>query len=134
MNISYYKSQGLSDQRASNIRYLSPEISRIFLLYIVLIDPFIEFLNINLLSIKKLKKTKSLVPYFFYVNNRLLESKDLSLKLNSFSSLVLGQKIGIQVYRQIIITIIKEFMLEKLNSQTLLLENDENSLNKLVAL
>ena len=134
LNISYYKSQGLSDQRASNIRYLSPEISRIFLLYIVLIDPFIEFLNINLLSIKKLKKTKSLVPYFFYVNNRLLESKDLSLKLNSFSSLVLGQKIGIQVYRQIIITIIKEFMLEKLNSQTLLLENDENSLNKLIAL
>ena len=95
MNISYYKSQGLSDQRASNIRYLSLEISRIFLLYIVLIDLFIEFLNINLLSIKKLKKIKSLIPYFFYVNNRLLESKDLSLKLNSFSSLVLGQKIGI---------------------------------------
>ena len=109
-------------------------VSKIFLLYIVLVDPFINFLNISLLSSKKLAKTKSLIPYFFFVNQRLLDSRDLSLKLNSFTSLVLGQKLGIQVYRQVIITIIKEFMLENLNTETLLLEEEENSLNKLVAL
>ena len=109
-------------------------VLKIFLLYIVLIDPFINFLNISLLSSKKLAKTKSLIPYFFFVNQRLLDSRDLSLKLNSFTSLVLGQKLGIQVYRQVIITIIKEFMLENLNTKTLLLEEEENSLNKLVAL
>ena len=134
INISYYKGQGLSNKKASNIRYLPSNVSKIFLLYIVLVDPFINFLNISLLSSKKLAKTKSLVPYFFFINQRLLDSRDLSLKLNSFTSLVLGQKLGIQVYRQVIITIIKEFMLENLNTETLLLEEEENSLNKLVAL
>jgi superfamily II DNA helicase RecQ/predicted RNA binding protein with dsRBD fold (UPF0201 family) len=133
MNISYYKGQGLSEKKASNIRYLPTSVSKIFLLYIVLVDPFISFLNISTLSPKKLNKTKSLVPYYFFVNNRLLESRDLSLKLSSFSSLILGRKLGIQVYRQIIITIIKQFMLEKLNSYTLLLEEEEKDLNKLVA-
>ena len=115
-----------------NIRYLLTSISKIFLLYIILIDFFINFLNINLLSSKKLKKTSSLVPYYFLVNSRLLESRDLSLKLSSYSSLVLGKRIGIQVYKQIIITIIKEFILEKLNLNTLLLVKDEDKLKKLV--
>jgi hypothetical protein len=128
INISYYKGQGLSEKKASSIRYLPPSVSKIFLLYIVLVDPFINFLTISSLSSKKLNKTKGLVPYYFFVNNRLLESRDLSLKLNSFSSLVLGKKVGIQVYRQVIITIIKEFMLEKLNSNTLLLEEEEKDL------
>ena len=133
VNISYYKGQGLSERQASNIRYLPYSVSRIFLLYIVLVDPFINFLNISLLNTKKLAKTKSLVPYFFFVNSRLLESRDLSLKLNSFSRLILGIKLGIQVYRQIIIAIIKEFMLEELNTETFLLQEEENSLTKLVA-
>ena len=133
INISYYKGQVLSDKRASNIRYLPLSVSQIFLLYIVLVDPFISFLNINLLSSKKLIKNKSLIPYFFFVNNRLLDSKDLSLKLNSFSKLIIGQKLGIQVYRQIIIGIIKEFMLEKLNPKTLLLEEEEDKLKELIA-
>ena len=133
VNISYYKGQTLSEKRASNIRYLPPYLSEIILLYIVLIDPFIEFLNISLLSSKKLKSIKSLIPYFFFVNNKLLGSRDLSLKLNSYSSLVLGQKIRIQIYRQVIITIIKEFMLEKLNLNTLFLEEDKSHVNELVA-
>jgi superfamily II DNA helicase RecQ len=134
LNISYYKGQNISEKRATNIRYLAPNISKIFLLYIVLVDPFISFLNLNIYSIKKLTKTRSLVPYFFFTNNKLLESKDLSLKLASFSRLVLGFKLGIQVYRQVILTIIKEFMLERLNTRNLVLEEADSPLNRLVAL
>ena len=134
INISYYKGQSLSEKKAQNIRYLPPLVSRIVLLYIVLVDPFIQFLNISLLSIKELNKTKSLVLYFFFVNNNLLDSRDLSYSLSSFSNKVLGQKLNIQVYRQIIISIIKEFMLEKLDSSTLLLEEDLDPNKELVAL
>ena len=134
LNISYYKGQGHSKKRASNIRYLPPRVSYLVLLYIVLIYPFVEFLKLSISSVKKLLKTKSLLPYFFFVNNRFLDSRDLSLGLNSFSKLVLGQKLGIQIYRQVIITIIKEFILEKLNSSTLLLDEEDNSLEELVAL
>jgi hypothetical protein len=133
INISYYKGQGLVEKKASNIRYLCPSVSRIFLLYIVLVDPFISFLNISTLSSKELSKTKSLIPYFFFVNNSLLDSKDLSYSLISLSNRVLRQKINIQVYRQIIISIIKEFILEKLNTTTLLLEEEKNPLYSLVA-
>jgi hypothetical protein len=38
------------------------------------------------------------------------------------------------VYRQLIISIIKEFILEKLDLETLLLDKEEDSLSKLVAL
>ena len=93
----------------------------------------LDLLNINLLSFKKLKKTSSLVLYYFLVNSRLLESRDLSLKLSSYSSLVLRKRIRIQVYKQIIITIIKEFILEKLDLNTLLLVEDKDELKKLVA-
>jgi len=133
VNISYYKGQGLSEKKASNIRYLSTSVLQIFLFYIVLVDPFIQFLNINILSSRELNKTKSLVPYFFFTNNSLLDSRDLSYSLNSFSNKILGQKLNIQAYRQIIISIIKEFMLENLNSNTLLLEEKSSKLSKLAA-
>ena len=124
VNISYYKSQGNSERRAANIRYLPPRVSYLVLLYIVLVYPFTEFLNISTISNSRLLKAKSFIPYLFYFNNRLLDSRDLSLGLNSLSKQVLGQKLGIQIYRQVIITIIREFILESLDSLNLLLENN----------
>ena len=127
VNITYYKGQSISEKKASSIRYLPPSVSMIFLLYIVLVDPFITFLKLSTLSSKQISKSNSLIPYFFFVNESLLTSRDLSLKLHTSSSRVLGQKLGIQTYRQIIITIIKLFMCENLNSESLLLEEEENS-------
>ena len=135
VNISYYKSQGNSERKAANIRYLPPRVSYLVLLYIVLVYPFTEFLNRGTLSNTRVLKAKSFIPYLFYFNNRLLDSRDLSLGLNSLSKQVLGQKLGIQIYRQVIITIVREFMLEPLDSLSLLLENDKDkSLKELVAL
>jgi hypothetical protein len=56
INIYYYKGQGFSKKKTFNIRYLYSVVSCIFLLYIVLVDLFIEFLNINIFFKKKLKK------------------------------------------------------------------------------
>jgi hypothetical protein len=44
INISYYKKQGFSKKKASNICYLYSVVSCIFLLYIILVDIFIEFI------------------------------------------------------------------------------------------
>ena len=57
INISYYKGQTLSEKKASNIRYLLKNISQIFLLFIVLVDPFINFLNISIKSSRELNKS-----------------------------------------------------------------------------
>jgi hypothetical protein len=46
LNISYYKRKEQREKEASNIRYLSKEASRVFLLYITLISPFVSFLNL----------------------------------------------------------------------------------------
>ncbi|KAN0099058.1 hypothetical protein V8E51_012833 [Hyaloscypha variabilis] len=133
INISYHKAQGLSEKKASGIRYLPPSVSLIFLLYIVLVDPFTTFLNINTQSPKAVLKSKSLIPYFFFTDQRLLTSRDLSLKLSASSSLVLGQKLGIQTYRQVIIGIIKLFMRENLDASTLLLEEEESNTSRIRA-
>lgn len=129
VNITYWKGQANSDKRASSVRFMSPLLSEIFLLFIVLVDPFIEFLNISTLSFSKLKKARSLVPYFFFVSGRILDSRDLSTRLSSFSGITLGRKFGIQVYRQVIITIIRSFMSENLSSN-LLLEEDKGITNE----
>ena len=69
LNISYYKSQSLNKKKALNIKYLLTSVSKIFLLYIILVNFFINFLNINILSSKKLKKTSNLVLYYFLINS-----------------------------------------------------------------
>jgi hypothetical protein len=80
-----------------------------------------------------LNKNKSLLLYFFYYNNKLLSSKNISQELRSLSNLIIGQKFGIQIYRQIIITIITEFIKENIDPETLLFKEDNNNLNKLIA-
>jgi hypothetical protein len=52
LNISYYKSQGFSEKKTSNIRYLYTSISRLLLLFIILIDLFINWLIIEFSSKK----------------------------------------------------------------------------------
>jgi superfamily II DNA helicase RecQ len=133
LNISYYKSQGLRSSQGSNIRYLPFEVSTLFLLYIVLIDPLVNHFHKELLSPTELERDNPLFAYYFYINKRLLDSRDLRLTLNSFSLSILGQRIGIQTYRQLIIAIIRDFMLEKLDLDSLTLVAEESSLSKLAA-
>jgi hypothetical protein len=52
INISYYKDQGFNKKKASNIRYLYISISRLLLLFIILIDLFINWLMIKFSSKK----------------------------------------------------------------------------------
>jgi hypothetical protein len=42
INISYYKGQGFSEKKASNICYLYTSVSRLLLLFIVLVNLFIN--------------------------------------------------------------------------------------------
>jgi hypothetical protein len=77
-NISYYKNQGLNKKKISNIHYLYISISRFLLLFIILIDLFINWLIIEFFSKKQFQKFKNLNFYIFFVDNKLLDTKDLN--------------------------------------------------------
>jgi hypothetical protein len=47
LNISYYKRQGLIKKKASNIRYLYTSLSKMLLVFIVLVNSFINWLLIK---------------------------------------------------------------------------------------
>src|SRR5258706_3572042 len=88
INISYRKGSSYLEKEGSNIRFLSREISLVFLKYIVLVIPFIEFLNISTLSSKVYKKIYYLNPYFFNIQGNILDSRILSSRLSSYTNQV----------------------------------------------
>jgi len=113
------KIKGTKDAReGENIRYLPKSVSKIFLLYLVLIVPFY---NSFLIQLKGFKLSTS--AYFFYVDKAILTTKDLSTKISTYTNLVLGKKLNIQVYRQVILSMICYFMQEPLDLNTLYLDN-----------
>ena len=129
INISYYKGYQISEKKASNIRYLPQVVSQMFLLYIVLVTPFIDFLNIN----SNTSINVSLNSYLFYINKRILKSEDLSRFMASFTNLTIGQKINIQSYRQLIVGFIRNFMNIELDENNLLVNKNSSNLNKIQA-
>ncbi|OAF61607.1 hypothetical protein VC83_02272 [Pseudogymnoascus destructans] len=135
LNISYYKGKEQREKETSNIRYLCKEASRVFLPYITLISSFVGFLN--LASASSPSSYKWLLPlscYFFHHEKQVLTSRHLSIRLSTFTNLVLGQKIGIQVYRQLIVAVVRELMGEALNKETLTLEGRGDSFRDIRAL
>ena len=134
LNISYWKGLQNTERLASSIRFLPRSVSQIILVYIVIVTPFIKKLNI--LRRKSKDNNLSLSPYLFYNHKRLLTSQDISIKISSLSSLILGQRLSIQSYRQIIVGIIRFFMNTRLSSDYLGLEEereDEESLSSIKA-
>jgi len=124
LNISYSKGREYREKEGSNVRYLCKSASKIFLLYITLVFPFIDFLKIASSSSSSIyKKSLPLSCYFFYIDKHLLSSRDLSIKLNTFSNLILGQRLNIQAYRQLIVAVVRVFMKEDLDEETLTLKD-----------
>jgi hypothetical protein len=66
LNISYYKGKEQREKEASNIRYLYKEASRVFLLYITLVSPFMGFLNLASTSSLSFYKWLLLLSYYFF--------------------------------------------------------------------
>lgn len=132
LNISYKKNQDNNvKQQGSNIRYLPRSVSSIFFYYIVLVLPFLDFLVLSSSPGLPSPAQLSLSPYLFFIDKGFLTSRDLSTKLSSFANLVLGQKLGIQVYRQVILGMIKYFMQERLDETSLVLLDKEQELEDL---
>jgi superfamily II DNA helicase RecQ len=122
LKISYWKGLQNTEKLASSIRFLPKSVSQIILVYIVIATPFIKKLNI--LRKKSTDNNLRLSPYLFYNHKRLITSQDISIKISSLSSLILGQRLSIQSYRQIIVGIIRSFMHIPLSSDYLALEEE----------
>jgi hypothetical protein len=96
INIST-RNKGVKDPiQGSSIRYLPKSVSTIFLKYMVLVVPFLEFL---LISSPCPPFKVSLSPYFFIINQQVLTTKDLSARISTFTNRVLGKRVNLQVYR-----------------------------------
>ena len=106
-------------EQGANICYLPRQVSEIFLAYIVLVAPLAKMLDLELASSSSW--TTSLSPYFFCSSSCILTSRDLSYKVNYLANLVLGKRLNIQTYRQIIVGIIQNFMLERVDESSLTL-------------
>ena len=106
-------------EQGANIRYLPRQVSEIFLAYIVLVAPLAKMLDLELASSSSW--TTSLSPYFFCSSSCMLTSRDLSYRVNYLANLVLGKRLNIQTYRQIIVGVIQNFMLERVDESSLTL-------------
>jgi hypothetical protein len=132
INIST-RNKGVKDPvQGSNIRYLPKSVLTIFLKHMVLVVPFLEFLLISSPS-PPFKVLLSL--YFFIINQQVLTTKDLSTRIATFTNRVLGKRVNIQVYKQIILGVITFFIQERLKevSLSLLEEEDEEDTRALMA-
>jgi hypothetical protein len=132
INIST-RNKGVKDPvQGSNIRYLPRSVLTIFLKHMVLVVPFLEFL---LISSPSPPFKVSLSPYFFIINQQVLTTKDLSTRIATFTNRVLGKQVNIQVYKQIILSVITFFIQERLEevSLSLLEEEDKEDTRALIA-
>lgn len=124
LNITFKAKGNQEKLNKSNIRYLCTSVSLIFFYYIVLVLPFKEFLIISTTPFITLPSSSfiiSLSLYFFNINKSFLTSKDLSIRMSTFTDLVIRKKLNIQVYRHLVLKFIKFFMLEEVDKVSLTL-------------
>lgn len=96
LETSYTKSRSITRLDSSTIRFLSPLLSRIIKLYLLLVVPFYRFIRV------KYYKTTILGPYLLEINNKNITSDRLSTLLNIEASKYLNTELNINKYRQII--------------------------------
>ena len=136
LNISFKAKGNQNKLNKTNIRYFCNSVSLIFFYYIVLVVSFKEFLIIStspLVSPFFSSLPSSIISlsfYFFNINKAFLTSKDLSTKISTFTNLIIGKKLNIQVYRQIILGVIKFFILERVDKVSLTLLDIEQKEEK----
>ena len=118
IKLSYSKTQNIQERKASGLRYLCSSLSSILLVYLVVLEPFLEFLEISL----KVPTSENL--WLFKTENQLLDSRSLANKSKSFSVLTIGKKLNIQNFRQIIVAIIRYFLQIQLDIKSLILEEE----------
>lgn len=104
LETSYTKGRSITRLDSSTIRFLSPLLSRIIKLYLLLVIPFYRFIRI------KYFKTTILGPYLLEINNKNITSDRLSTILNREASKYLNTELNINKYRQIIQFINKTYI------------------------
>lgn len=100
---TYYKSLNISRKAKSSIRFLPRNLTNTLLIYLLIIDPFIEFIRITYFKIETLP-----IPNLLVTNkNTPISSITLSNLLKKVSSNILSKGLTIKPYRQLISRIIK---------------------------
>jgi superfamily II DNA or RNA helicase len=100
---TYYKSSNISRKSKSSIRFLPRNLTNTLLIYLLIIDPFIEFIRITYFK----KETLPIPNLLVTSKNIPISSITLSNLLREVSSKILSKGLTIKPYRQIISRIIK---------------------------
>lgn len=98
---TYSKSGNITGLDKSTIRFLSPRLSNILKLYLLIVIPFYKYVSIKYLGIE------SISPYLLEYNNNRITSNRISTLLGIRTLKELGSSITINPYRQLIKYILK---------------------------
>lgn len=104
LETSYTKGRSITRLDSSTIRFLSPLLSRVIKLYLLIVVPFYRFIRVKYFN------TTVLGPYLLEINNKNITSDRLSTLLNIEASRYLNTELNINKYRQIIQFINKTYI------------------------
>lgn len=99
---NYYKSKNISRKEKTNLRYLSPRLSRLLIVYILYIIPFKEYI-----LDKYYNNPNSSTPFLLVKDSTPLDTNSISRALKRESSLLFREGLTLKSYRKLINVIIK---------------------------
>ena len=105
--LRYSKNLHNTLRESSAIKYLPQSISYLTLVYLILIHPFKNFLEIT-----HYKRSNSISPLLFIINNRSISSTQVSTLLKLYSIKLFAQKINIELYRHLSLGFVRYCMRE----------------------
>ena len=116
INTTYHKSYNITRLDSNNIRFLSPRLSNILKLYLLIVIPFYKFIAIEYLNLKEISS------FLLEENNTRFTSSRLSNILSKESNSFLLNSLTLNPYRHLITYIIKNRLDLDYNSSS----NSEN--------
>ena len=116
INTTYHKSYNITRLDSNNIRFLSPRLSNILKLYLLIVIPFYKFIAIEYLDLKEIS------GFLLEENNTRFTSSRLSNILSKESNSFLLNSLTLNPYRHLITYIIKNRLDLDYNSSS----NSEN--------
>jgi superfamily II DNA helicase RecQ len=120
----YSKTFSITQREQNAIRYLPHSVSYLLLIYLSVVLPFIQFLNLSIDD-----KESDAKYLLFFTRKNMLKSRHLSQQMKSLSALYLGQKLNVSLYRHVIHTFIRESMKEHIFDDI----EDQNSIENIAA-
>ena len=116
LNLRYHKNQSKQRENKKNLRFLNKNVSNILILYLIFVQSFYEYLNLQYLNHDKYSSI-----HLFEVNNKIITLTQLSNFLKLKTSQLISISLRLLMTQYVILYIIRE------RRQLININDDENS-------